>query len=515
MNVKTSLELPTNTCVYERYDPQTLEPVNKETCIRLQELGWDAQDFKGRTVLDIGCNSGLLTVHALRLGAARVQACDVQAPLVDFVARVVEARRLPVTVKKIAFDKLEPSKDKADVVLFMEVLHWLVSQGLELRSVIQKLSQLSEHILYLEFPWSVQEPSIQKQTQLTEETYSTDAVLDELTKYFVSVRVVRFMHYFGFHSGSKRILVEARMKRPEASILGQLPETYSLDVPLSRGRNESYLLNSTRGPLVAKLLAPESSLSRLPEALCTRMFDEIVAARPTTVIAPEKHAGKYLLPASAKRYWMIFPFVGRLPSVGKAKPFPTDFSQLIALFIAVRRDFRPLSADLLKNLRDQDLVRDFRAIAAPDATWALEPGELAEIREKLLLILAELRSPSGHNLDALCHGDLQTGNFVFNEKGGACVIDLDTISVGTIYSDGLTGLIWRGADAATLAAFCENLRPEESRPVARGDLSYAVACGISWFCAVRSLNAEAIIPEQIARLRKGLGAAVEFHSEVD
>jgi hypothetical protein len=61
METSTELELPGNTCVYEHYDLKTLEPLNNETFIRLQEQGWKTQDFSGRTVLDIGCNSGLLT----------------------------------------------------------------------------------------------------------------------------------------------------------------------------------------------------------------------------------------------------------------------------------------------------------------------------------------------------------------------------------------------------------------------------------------------------------------------
>src|SRR6476659_3467527 len=92
------LQLPENTCAYERYDPNTLEPENRETYVRLQELGWSGADFTGRTVLDIGCNSCLLTIHALRLRATSIHACDVQPPLVDFVSSVVKARRLPVTV---------------------------------------------------------------------------------------------------------------------------------------------------------------------------------------------------------------------------------------------------------------------------------------------------------------------------------------------------------------------------------------------------------------------------------
>jgi 2-polyprenyl-3-methyl-5-hydroxy-6-metoxy-1,4-benzoquinol methylase len=144
MKIENQLELPEKTCAYERYDPKTLEPLNSETYIRLQELGWSAQDFTGRTVLDIGCNSGLLTMYALRLGAVKVDACDVQPAFVEFVFSVVQAHGLPVTVSRINFDELCPAKRKADIVLFMELLHWVVSQGLELRKVISRLAELTE-----------------------------------------------------------------------------------------------------------------------------------------------------------------------------------------------------------------------------------------------------------------------------------------------------------------------------------------------------------------------------------
>jgi SAM-dependent methyltransferase len=514
MSTEETIDLPTNTCAYERYNPQTLEPLNQETFVRLQELGWSAQDFADRSVLDIGCNSGLLTMYALRLGAAKVHACDVQPALVEFVSAVVRARGLPVTVSQKAFDKLQPAEDRAEIVLFMEVLHWVVSQGLPLRDVIRRLSELTGHILYLEFPWSVKEPSIQKQTKLTEETYSSDTALDELTRYFKQVRVVRFMHYFGFTSGSQRVLIEARVKRPEATVLAQLPNVYSLDVSLSRGRNESYLLSSAQGPLVAKLLALESPFTQLPLALCNRMFDAIVANRPVAIVAPQKHGGRYLLPAPGNRHWMIFPFIGQLPFNRDRRPLRFDFDRLIALFLQVRRDFRHFSPDLLKALRGQGLVRNVRSLTAPSAAWLKESGELAEIVNRVLPIMEILGAADHESLDALCHGDLQTGNFVLDEKDVFRVVDLDTLSVGTIYSDGLTGLIWRGAEADVLANFCARLNAEENRAVSRHDVSYAIANGISWFNAVRAWNAEKVVQEQIARLRQGLLEALKLHSRV-
>jgi len=505
------IELPQSTCVYERYDPVTLEPQNTETYVRLQELGWTVDDFKGRTVLDIGCNSGLLSVYALRLGAAKVHACDAQPVFTDFLSRIVQERNLPITVEQSSFDKLEPAKHKADIVLFMEVLHWAVAQGLTLTDIACRLAALTEHVLYLEFPWSVEEPSIRAQTKLTKETYSADIVLDELTKYFTNVRVVRFMRYFGFASQSKRILIEAREKRPEVSILGQLPATYSLDIPLSRGRNESYLLTTARGFRVAKLLAPESPIpKRLPKPLCNRMFDELHHGNPKTIVAPEEWNDSYLFPASGGRHWMIFPFVGRLPLVATPKPAPIDFPHLIDLFINVRRDLRSVSADLLRQLQEHTLLTNVRILASPNSSWATDPGELGDIRDNLLQRLGEWMSDDPDALDALCHNDLQTGNFVLDENDRTRVVDLDNLSVGTIYSDGLTGLIFRGASKETLEQFCGRLGTEESRPVAYHDIALAIANGLIWFSIVRSQKSTTVIPEQISRLRVGLSETLRF-----
>ena len=510
MTSSHSIPLPESTCAYDRYDPITLQPLNDETYVRLQELGWSASDFSGQSVLDIGCNSGLLTMHALRLGASKVNACDVQQPFVDFVAGVVQAKQLPVTVNRLAFDQLAPAENGADIVLFMEVLHWAVSQGLELRDVIRRLAQLTGKILYIEFPWSVAEPSIQKQTRLTAETYSADAVLDELTRYFKSVRVVRFMRYFGFDSRSQRVLLEARGKRPEASILEQLPDAYSLDVALSRGRNESYLLTTSGGPLVAKLLAPENRIARLPKALCTRLFDELNEGHPKTIVAPVKQKDSYLLPADKDRSWMLFPFIGPLPSAGKVQAFPIDFDRLLELFVNVRRDLRVLSPALVTNLKEQAFFTPWRAVILKEAMWAAADGALQSIQEDAIELVTEATEASDENLDALCHGDLQTGNFVFDRSQKAMVVDLDNLGLGTIYSDGLLGFIWRGAGRETLAQFCQEQQKEEHRAVIRFDVAFAVANGLAWYSTVRMTNPAALKSDQVKRLHKGLQEALDF-----
>ena len=510
MSDNNQLQLPENTCAYERYDPNTLKPVNRETYVRLQELGWSAPDFSGRTVLDIGCNSGLLTIHALRLGAASVHACDVQPPLVEFVSRLVKARGLAVTAEQIAFDKLQPSRHKADIVLFMEVLHWAVSQGMDLRSVIQRLAELTERLLYIEFPWSIKEPSIQKQTNLTEEKYSADAVLDELTRYFINVRIVRFMRYFGFASPSKRILIEARGKRPEASILVHLPGTYSLDLPMSRGRNESYLLVGADGPLVAKLLAKESPMGRLTDDICNQMFDEIERGQPQILVTPKRVLGKYRLPAPAGRFWMLFPFVGPLPSAGKVKPYRADFYNLIDLLVKVRRDLRHFSSTLRAILLQRLLYMNVGAILVA-GVWRNESSQLREFSSEIETALDDLITAGPEKLDALCHSDLQTGNIILDEKDQPRVIDLDNLCLGTIYSDGLTGLMWQGGTVETLEKFCDELGREEARSVARYDAYLAIANGVAWFASATQSKPNNAV-EEISLLRSGLTQMIQFAS---
>lgn len=213
-NLKT---LPDISCAYEEYDPQTLKPVNDSTFTRLMELGWTREEFEGKSVLDIGGNSGILSLYAHNLGAEQIRYVDVQVPLVEFFQSVVSEHQLPIEIERKGFLDLNSESDSKDIVLLMEVLHWLVDQGGTVPDSLEKLAGLTNDTLYLETPWDAKEPSIAAKGIVLEEHYNIEMIIRELQSHFETVEMVRFMTYFGEMADSKRILIKATGKRTGSS----------------------------------------------------------------------------------------------------------------------------------------------------------------------------------------------------------------------------------------------------------------------------------------------------------
>lgn len=206
---------------------------------------------------------------------------------------------------------------------------------------------------------------------------------------------------------------------------------------------------------------------------------------------------------------MLFPFIGRLPAAGKRVAVSNDLGGLSDLFIAVRRDFRSVSAELLSALRDKALFTDVRPVVSPDAEWMSGP-ELESVKDKVSRLLQCLVGLDSKRLDSLSHGDLQTGNFVLDEKKELRVIDLDTMGLAPTYADGLSGLILRGANEAIMEAFTSKLGQEEVRPVDVVDIAFAIAKDLLWYGAAKKVNTNPFVHDQIARLLKGLTGAINF-----
>lgn len=228
----TPTKVPENSCAYEEYDPMTLKPVNNSTFTRLMELGWTKEEFGGKSVLDIGGNSGILSLHAHNLGAQGVRYVDVQVPLVEFFQSVVNEHQLPIEIQRKGFLDLDPETDARDIVLCMEVLHWLIDQGGNVPDSLQKLTKLTNDTLYLETPWDVKEPSIALKGVVQHEHYNIEMIIRELQSHFETVEMVRFMSYFGTMEDSKRILIRATGKRSDSNhagaTLSQIDQEYSL-----------------------------------------------------------------------------------------------------------------------------------------------------------------------------------------------------------------------------------------------------------------------------------------------
>src|SRR5260370_11720728 len=87
--------------------------------------------------------------------------------------------RLNIKLTRGTLKDLDPEVDAADIVLFMEVLHWAVAQGMSIPAVIRRLWGLTRRALYIEFPWSIDEPSIPPHTQPPPPNYSAHPIFPQ------------------------------------------------------------------------------------------------------------------------------------------------------------------------------------------------------------------------------------------------------------------------------------------------------------------------------------------------
>ncbi len=79
-------------------------------------LEWlDAQDLRGRTLLDFGCGSGVLAIAALKLGAAHADAVDIDPQAVLAARRNAESNA--VTARLVASERVPAADVRYDVVI--------------------------------------------------------------------------------------------------------------------------------------------------------------------------------------------------------------------------------------------------------------------------------------------------------------------------------------------------------------------------------------------------------------
>ena len=184
------------TCTYQTYDRNTLEPIGIESETRLNELSFLKELVNGRQVLDIGTNSGIVAIQVAKWGAKRILATDVNKQLIDHLQNIVEAHELPISAEICAFKSLDPLTFKSDVVLCLEVIHWLVHQGNPVAEIVERLDSLTNKTLIIETPWDKSEKSIQARMNDSLEMYSLPIILDLFIRIGYQVQILYFAEYF-------------------------------------------------------------------------------------------------------------------------------------------------------------------------------------------------------------------------------------------------------------------------------------------------------------------------------
>ena len=79
-------------------------------------LEWlESQDVGGKSIVDYGCGSGILAIAALRLGAARAFALDIDPQALEATSE--NARRNDVADRLVATNRIEPEDLKCDILM--------------------------------------------------------------------------------------------------------------------------------------------------------------------------------------------------------------------------------------------------------------------------------------------------------------------------------------------------------------------------------------------------------------
>jgi len=180
-------------CAYQLFDPNTLRPLSSETALRIADLEPIMGLVAGRTVLDIGCNGGLVSAMSVRAGARRVLATDVDQTFVDATRSILVACPDSTEVRHLAFDQLG-ERERSDVTFFLEVYHWLVQQGMSPEAVVDILDSVTAETLVLEAPWDHSDPSVT--ASLTNVHYELPPLLKGLLERGFRVELRGFASYF-------------------------------------------------------------------------------------------------------------------------------------------------------------------------------------------------------------------------------------------------------------------------------------------------------------------------------
>src|SRR5262245_28573027 len=98
------------------------------------------RDLAGKSVLEIGCASGLDAIEAKRRGAARTLCIDTDARLLDDARRAAELCGFDIEFLRLDVYEIAALREHFDLVLFADMIH-------RLRYPLLALDLLREHVV--------------------------------------------------------------------------------------------------------------------------------------------------------------------------------------------------------------------------------------------------------------------------------------------------------------------------------------------------------------------------------
>jgi len=484
------LRVPESSCKYEIYNPTNLKPSNHSTCTRLTELNWSTELFKNKSVLDIGCNSGILSLYANKLGATSIKSVDVQESFVDFFTAVVSEHNLPIQVEKIGFNELKAETHAADVVLFMEVLHWIVDQKGSVEDAIYKLATLTEETLYLETPWDTKEPSIAKKGIINSEQYNIELIIKELQKYFDTVQVVRFMSYFGEMENSKRILIKASDKRENFESMKTLNGVNPLNLSLNAGTNQIQLMTGVKGAVILKTLPKESMLPLLDTKSANALFDTL-ASSGGHVLPPLKMGDEYIFENDKKQHVMLFPFVGNLEHYFQDQMRHSPVSNPLRLAVECRRTFQQIPYDVVQEIKEKTVPI---GLSIDNELGNLFTNLISDhgLTEFIDDVYENNKILDRGVEDSVIHNDLQLGNMITDMHGKDWILDLDILRSGTAYSDFICCAIFNNSPKEMVLELYHEMVEINGRHIQLTDMYFAMTVVLKWISTINTYHNAAL-----------------------
>ena len=500
-------------CLYSHFDRETFEPLNEETRLRLLEANFQKADFEGRTVLDIGCNTGLLSIEALAKGAASVKAIDVQPKLVKDLGKLIEQKQLAMTVERKAFHRLKEKEDRADIVLFFEVIHWLVSQGRTIREVIAKLAGLTGEKLFMEFPWSIREPSIEVQTKLGVEDYDASLILDELNKHFETVKIERFMHYFGYGGRSVRVLVTAEGRKISGCLLPFIPDLTGFEHAFAWGRDRSRYVRGQKNEYLVKRIAPESRLRLLKPKELTELFNELASSEIQILSLPLKLGQAYVVDVWGEE-GMAFEWLGE-PLRPVAPHWKISIAEQVDVACQVVRQMNHLKPKAIAALRTSKFFAPLIPRELKARFMEISVHHNLPLQSILPWVkIAQTLEPSDYS--HLAHGDLNTSNILRLADGSLRVVDLDNACLGSPFLDVLHVLTMRGCSFEEMTQYLSVAQTNMGDlwpPLHPRHVVFPIYVATGWLYSVLSKQGEDLsgsMRRQVNRVLKGYQSLLQL-----